>query len=113
MAPPCHTNAPDLNGPNPFQDLMLLVIGCDEKTVEALANAGVKTIMDVITFTYHDLLNLCKIIHKKNSKLFLFVTEKNFRIVMSEARIRRHKERTLAVMHGSKVGDLLEWQNRQ
>ena len=94
-----------------FKDL-LKTIGCEDETIAALDTAGVKSIGDVYTFKSEDVANLCKIIRKDN-KPFPFVAERNFKLMVSEAQIRRHTNRHPKYMYSIESSSLIGWHSRQ
>jgi hypothetical protein len=94
-----------------FEDL-LKMIGCEEDTIKAVNAAGVKKIEDLFSFDDDDVTTLCKLIRKEN-KPFPFVADKNLKIVVSEAQIRRQTNRTASQMYKANAGDIVIWKARQ
>jgi hypothetical protein len=93
-----------------FEDL-LKTIGCEDETIKALKAPGVKKIVDLYMFEDEDVTNLCKLIRKEN-KPFPFVAERNFKLMVSEAQIRRQTNRSIVGMYRASASDILTWKAR-
>jgi hypothetical protein len=77
---------------------MLATIGCIAECIQAIRNAGVTSILDVLTFTDVDVSTMCKIIHK-DGILFPLTAEMTFKLLVSEAQIRHQTHRDLEELY--------------
>lgn len=98
--------------PKPGMADLLKVCGCAQDAIDALENAGIKSIGDVITLKEEDVSTICKII-RKESISFPFLAEKNLKLVVSEAQIRRQTFRNISAMYSATAEDLIIWHARQ
>jgi hypothetical protein len=92
-------------------ETLLGSIGCNTNCIQAIQNAGVISILDVLTFKESDVSTLCKII-RKDGVLFPLTAELNFKLMTSEAQIRHQTHRDLEMMYDCGPADFVVWKSR-